>query len=72
MQKSYGVPGFNPYAAGAKIYGGNRYNPTMGTVDKSGYKERDRARQVRRNAVQQMLKDRSKGAYANPGAGRFM
>lgn len=71
-QKAYGVPGFNPYAAGAKIYGGGRFNPTMGPVDKTGYKERDRSRQVRRNAVLQMLKDRGTGAYANPGAGRFM
>lgn len=67
-----GTPGFNPYAAGAKIYGGGRYNPTMGPVDKTGYRERDRKRQVRRNAVQQMLKDRMGGSYGNPGAGRFM
>lgn len=67
-----GTPGFNPYAAGAKIYGGGRYNPTMGPVDKTGYRERDRMRQVRRNAVGQMLKDRAGKAYGNPGAGRFM
>lgn len=67
-----GTPGFNPYAAGAKIYGGSRYNPTMGPVDPTGYKERDRMRQVRRNATQQMLRDRMRGAYGNPGAGRFM
>jgi hypothetical protein len=72
QQKAYGAPGFNPFSAGAKIYGGGRYNPTMGPVDKSGYAERDRKRQVRRNAVAQMLKDRSKGAFANPGAGRYM
>jgi hypothetical protein len=60
-----GTPGFNPYAAGAKIYGGSRYDP-------SGYRERDRMRQVRRNAMQQMLKDRMGKGYANPGAGRFM
>jgi hypothetical protein len=72
VQQNYGVPGFNPYAAGAKIYGGGRFNPTMGPVDKTGYAERDRKRQVRRNATQQMLKDRMRGAYANPGAGRFM
>jgi hypothetical protein len=72
MAMNYGTPGFNPYAAGAKIYGGSRYNPTMGPVDKSGYVERDRARQVRRNALGQKLRDVSKGAYANPGAGRYM
>jgi len=70
--KPYGAPGFNPYAAGAKIYGGSRYNPTMGPVDKTGYRERDRSRQVRRNALLQMMRDRSQGAFANPGAGRYM
>lgn len=44
----------------------------MGPVDPTGYKERDRMRQVRRNAMQQMLKDRMGKGYANPGAGRFM
>lgn len=67
-----GTPGFNPYAAGAKIYGGSRYNPTMGPVDPTGYAERDRKRQVRRNAVSQMLKDRKSGAFGAPGVGRFM
>ena len=67
-----GTPGFNPYAAGAKIYGGSRYNPTMGPVDPAGYRERDRMRQVRRNAMQQMLKDRMQGGYGSSGAGRYM
>lgn len=65
-------PGFNPYAAGAKVYGGGRYNPTMGPVDKTGYQERDRMRRVRRNAVQQMLRDKNKGAFAGTGMGRFL
>lgn len=72
MAINYGTPGFNPYAAGAKIYGGSRYNPTMGPVDPTGYKERDRARQVRRNALHAKLKATSKGAYGNSNVGRFM
>ena len=35
MAKMFGAPDFNPFAAGAKVYGGGRYNPTMGPVDKS-------------------------------------
>jgi hypothetical protein len=66
------TPGFNPYAAGAKIYGGSRYNPTMGPVDPTGYAERDRMRKVRRNATQQMLRDRMGKGFGNPGIGRFM
>lgn len=66
------TPGFNPYAAGAKIYGGSRYNPTMGPVDPTGYAERDRMRRVRRNATQQMLRDRATKGFGNPGIGRFM
>ena len=72
MAMDYGTPGFNPYAAGAKIYGGSRYNPTMGPVDPAGYKERDRMRQVRRNALSAKLKATSKGAYGNSNVGRYM
>ena len=71
MAINYGAPGFNPYAAGAKIYGGSRYNPTMGPVDKTGYKERDRERQVRRNAISARMKAQSNGAYGNSNVGRY-
>jgi len=63
--------GFNPYAAGAKVYGSGRYNPTMGPVDKTGYAERDRKLQVRRNALQAKLKAKGKGAYASSDSMRF-
>ena len=72
MAINYGAPGFNPYAAGAKIYGGSRYNPTSGPVDKTGYKERDRLRQVRRNAINARLKAQTKGAYGGSDVGRYM
>jgi len=72
MAMDYSQPGFNPYAAGAKVYGGSRYNPTMGPVDKAGYKERDRARAVRRNALGAKMKSAQKGAYGNSNVGRYM
>lgn len=72
MAQIFGAPSFNEYAAGAKIYGGGRYNPTMGPVDKTGYKERDRKRAVRRNALQAKLKATQKGAYASSNAQRFI
>jgi hypothetical protein len=62
---SYGAPSFNDFAAGAKVYGGGRYNPTMGPVDKTGYAERDRKRNVRRNALLARLKANQKGAFAS-------
>lgn len=68
MQKG---TGFNPYAAGAKIYGGSRYNPTMGPVDKTGYAERDRRLRVRRNALGAKLKANAAGAYANANSLRL-
>jgi hypothetical protein len=72
MKNSYGAPSFNEYAAGAKIYGGGRYNPTMGPVDKTGYADRDRKRAVRRNALQARLKATGKKAYGSSDAGRYM
>ena len=71
MAKSFGAPQFNEFAAGAKVYGCGRYNPTMGPVDKTGYAERDRKLKVRRNALQAKLKARGKGAYASSDAMRF-
>lgn len=47
---------FNPYAAGAKVYGAGRLNPTSGPVDKLGYRERDLATAARRNAILRRLK----------------
>lgn len=71
MAKLFGAPDFNPFAAGAKVYGGGRYNPTMGPVDKTGYAERDRKLQVRRNALQAKMKARGKKAYSNADSMRY-
>ena len=47
---------FNSYAAGKKVYGGGRSFPTMGAVDKLGYRERDLKTKARRNALLRRLK----------------
>lgn len=47
---------FNSYAAGNKVYGAGRSFPTMGKVDKTGYKERDLAHRAKRNAILRNLK----------------
>lgn len=47
---------FNSYAAGNKVYGGGRSFPTMGAVDKLGYRERDLKTRAKRNAMLRRLK----------------
>lgn len=66
-----GTPEFNPFAAGARIYGGGRYNPTMGKVDNTGYAERDRKRKVKLNALRARVKAQTEGRYASPDFLRF-
>lgn len=58
---------FNPYAAGIKHYGSGRSFPTMGMVDKLGYRERDL-----QSAVLRRLKAMQKGNYMNPDALRSL
>jgi hypothetical protein len=70
-KSSLGEAGFNPYAAGAKVYGGGRFNPTMGPVDRMGYSERDRKRKVRLNALQARMKAGQKKQFASPNYARF-
>jgi hypothetical protein len=71
MKGSSTGSGFNPYAAGAKVYGSGRMNPTMGPVDKMGYSERDRKRKVRLNALQARMKAGQKKQFASPNYARF-
>lgn len=54
---------FNPYAAGNKLYGSGRLNPTMGPVDPMGYRERDLATAARRNALLRRLKAMQSGHF---------
>lgn len=60
QQASYN---FNPYAAGNKMYGFGRSNPTSGPVDKLGYRERDAETRLRRNALLRRMKAMSQGNY---------
>lgn len=55
--------GTNRYAAGNKVYGGGRPNPTSGPVDPMGYAERDRATQVQRQAMLNRLKAQQGGRF---------
>jgi hypothetical protein len=57
------VNGFTPYAAGNKIYGGGRSMPTIGPVDKSGYRERDAKAKARRNALLRRMKAGQQGRF---------
>lgn len=54
---------YNPYAAGAKIYGSGRPFPTIGPVDPTGYRERDLTQRAKTNAILQRLKAIQSGNY---------
>lgn len=55
---------YNPYAAGAKVYGtAGLNNPNGGTVSKEGYRERDRAVQARKNALLSRMQAANAGEY---------
>lgn len=54
---------FNSYSAGNKVYGAGRSFPTMGPVDKLGYRERDRAARAKRNALLRRMKSGNSGKY---------
>lgn len=56
----------NKYAAGNKTYGMGRSFPTMGPVDKLGYRERDAKVRLRRNAMLRRLKAGNKKNYNSP------
>lgn len=56
---------YNPYAAGAKIYGMARRAPTIGPVDTGGYAERDQRAAAVRNARLQRMQAGQSGQYAS-------
>ncbi len=62
----------NPYAVGNKIYGGGRSFPTMGPVDKMGYRERDNKSKARQDAILRRLRAESQGKFASPDAQRMV
>jgi hypothetical protein len=57
-----------PYLVGNKVYGGGRPFPTMGPVDKMGYKERDARHKARRNALLRRMKAKQSGKSASADA----
>lgn len=59
--------GFNPYAAGAKVYGYGSNAATKGPVDPTGYKQRDMIVQVKKNALQARMRATMNGNYMSPG-----
>jgi hypothetical protein len=57
---------YNSYAAGNKIYGSGRSNPTMGPVDPTGYLERDAAVKLKRNALLRRMKAGKDKRFMSP------
>lgn len=61
-----GGGGYNRYGVGAKVYGAGRSAPTMGAVDKLGYKERDAKQKARRDAMLKRLRANLGKNYGSP------
>lgn len=64
------ISGFNPYSAGNKVYGAGRPMPTVGPVNKAGYRKRDNMAKARRNALLRRLKAQQAGNYGSADARR--
>lgn len=65
--KPPGFQGFNPYAAGRKVYGGGRSMPNIGPVnDKLGYAERDNKAKAKKNILLRRLKGQMSGSPMSP------
>lgn len=64
--KMLGTYGFNQFAAGRKRYGGGTtFSPTMGQVDREGYKDREMRNRAKVTAYQRWLKDKQAGKNAS-------
>lgn len=61
---------FFPYVVGQRVYGGGRLFPTMGPVDKMGYRERDLKHKARRQAMLNRLKAQQSGNFMSSAVGR--
>lgn len=59
---------FQSYAAGNKVYGGGRSFPHRGPVSKLGYRERDAANRLRRNAMLRRMKKKQSGNFMSQDA----
>lgn len=67
--KPPGFQGFNPYAAGRKVYGGGRSMPNIGAVSglgKMGYNQRDNEASARKKAILRRLKGQLSGNPMSP------
>jgi len=67
-----GGNGFNPFAAGRKMYGGGRDFPTSGPVDPMGYKMRDAESRMKRDALLRKMKSGLSGNYASADYNRYL
>ena len=57
---------YNSYGVGDKVYGSGRPMPTIGPVDKAGYKQRDRLAAARRNALLRRMQQAQAGNFMSP------
>lgn len=67
--KPPGFKGFNPYAAGAKHYGGGRNAPNVGGMSghgQLGYNERDQRAAARKKMLLRRLKGQGTGSPMSP------
>lgn len=55
--------GFNPYAAGNKVYGSGQTAPNTGPSDPSGYRDRDNQVKARNRAILARLKAQVGGRF---------
>lgn len=62
---------FNPYGAGNKVYGSGRPMPTIGPVDKAGYRQRDRMAKARRDAMLRRMRAQLSGNNMSPDVRRY-
>lgn len=65
-----GIGQFNPYAAGAKRYGGGRNFPNMGPVSglgMLGYNQRDNEAKAKKAAIMRRMKSQGSGNPMSAG-----
>jgi hypothetical protein len=62
----------NRYSVGNRVYNGNSPSPNVGpgSVDPSGYMDRDRQAAVKRNMLMQQLNTNSQMGIYGPSGGR--
>lgn len=64
--------GYNKFAVGQKRYnGGTTFSPTMGQVDRTGYKDREMRNNAKREAYLRWLQDNQRGASGSVNAQRL-